>query len=49
VLIHVGKVTKLAPTLIYVCACCGISLQNCSCDHDRECFDTSCPNRKSSY
>lgn len=49
-LIHVGKVERIVlGKRQFVCACCALSVDNCTCQHDQQCFDTSCINRKSTY
>lgn len=45
-LIKVGNVVRLGKS---VCACCSLHIQNCRCNHDKTHFDTTCPNRHSTY
>ena len=49
-LIFVGKVERIVlGRLQRSCACCALHIDSCRCDHSQEHWDTSCPNRHSTF
>lgn len=47
---HVGKVTRIILGKVqHVCACCALRVESCTCLHGHNDFDTTCPNRHTTF